>query len=102
MLLNFGHTLGHAIEKVTDYSRYTHGQAVSIGMFAAARMGENLGVTSPGTADILKSVLLDHYLPVSYDLDPKALIDAMKKDKKTYMSLNKQKKYPFQSQTPLY
>ena len=49
MLLNFGHTIGHAIEKVTHYQRFTHGEAVAIGMVAATQIGERLGLTEAGT-----------------------------------------------------
>jgi len=47
MILNFGHTVGHAYEKMGDYETWTHGQAVSAGMCAAAQIGAGLGVTPP-------------------------------------------------------
>ena len=49
-ILNFGHTVGHAIEQVSGYT-VTHGVAVAHGMIAEARIGEALGVTDPGTAE---------------------------------------------------
>lgn len=50
MLLNFGHTLGHAYELAGHYETWTHGQAVAAGMVRAARLGEKLGITPGGTA----------------------------------------------------
>ena len=54
-LLNFGHTLGHAIETVTGYSAWLHGEAVSAGMVFAARLGVRLGVTPPDVAARLEA-----------------------------------------------
>ena len=51
--LNFGHTLGHAIESESGYS-LLHGEAIAIGMVLEARLGERLGVTAAGTADRLR------------------------------------------------
>ena len=82
MLLNFGHTIGHAIEKVTGYSVYTHGAAVSIGMVAAAKLGERLGQTEPGTADRLKKLLMAYQLPVQADLSIDDILHAVQSDKK--------------------
>lgn len=48
-ILNFGHTLGHALEAATAYERYLHGEAVAIGMVAAALVGEEMGITSHET-----------------------------------------------------
>lgn len=83
MLLNFGHTVGHAIEKVTGYSRYTHGQAVAMGMMAACRMGEKLGVTKPGTSVRVRSLLEKFSLPVKIDLSADEIRHAIRSDKKT-------------------
>src|SRR5205807_1069483 len=49
-VLNFGHTVGHAIESATGYSGIFHGEAISIGMVAESYLGEELGVTEAGTA----------------------------------------------------
>lgn len=49
-VLNFGHTIGHALEAATEYKRYLHGEAVGWGMVAAAHIGVEMGVTSPATA----------------------------------------------------
>ncbi len=46
-ILNFGHTVGHALEAVTHYKTYTHGEAIALGMVSAALIGEEVGVTWP-------------------------------------------------------
>ncbi len=63
MLLNFGHTVGHAIERVTGYQSYTHGEAVAIGMAVACRLGVRLGVTPEPVASLLPPVLARLGLP---------------------------------------
>lgn len=54
MELNFGHTLGHAVEKICGYGAYLHGEAVAIGMPAAAYWGELLGITPKGLAEEIR------------------------------------------------
>lgn len=83
MLLNFGHTVGHAIEKVTGYSVYSHGQAVAIGMIAACKMGERLGVTKEGTSLKVKACLAKFGLPTHCDLPVEDILLAIRSDKKT-------------------
>lgn len=83
MLLNFGHTVGHAIEKVTGYKQYSHGQAVSIGMVIASKIGEKLGVTKQGTSAKVKACLEKFALPTSCDLDIDEILKAIRSDKKT-------------------
>jgi len=56
-LLNFGYTFGRAIEAKYGYSRYSHGKAHALGMSLAARYGESAGITIPGTAERLDSLL---------------------------------------------
>lgn len=84
MQLNFGHTLAHALENALGYGTLLHGEAVSIGMVAAARWGETLGVTPAGTAARIKAVLAGYGLmterPVG--LDAEALAATMALDKK--------------------
>ncbi len=48
MLLNFGHTLGHAIEKYYNFTGYTHGEAVAIGMYKITLESEKIGITKKG------------------------------------------------------
>ncbi len=85
MVLNYGHTFGHAIEALTHYNRYRHGEAVSIGMNCAAQLAKNFGMFSE--TDLQRQqVLLDRAkLPLAFppDLTPEALCDAMYLDKKT-------------------
>lgn len=83
VLLNYGHTVGHAIEALTDYETYRHGEAVSLGLVAAARLGERLGVSEPGLADRTVAVLEGLGLPTGgLSLDPSAVWDVLARDKK--------------------
>ena len=63
MQLNFGHTLAHALENGMGYGTLLHGEAVCIGMVAAARWGETLGLTPEGTAARIKALLCAYDLP---------------------------------------
>ncbi|MCL2545096.1 MAG: 3-dehydroquinate synthase [Clostridia bacterium] len=65
MELNFGHTLGHALESALGYGALLHGEAVCVGMAAAARWGEALGVTPPGVAGRIAALLTKYELPVA-------------------------------------
>ena len=82
-LLNYGHTFGHAIESVSGYGTYRHGEAVALGMVAAARLGERLGVTERGVADRTVALLERLELPTGgVRADPAELWAAMTRDKK--------------------
>lgn len=88
-LLNLGHTFGHAIEQVAGYGHYLHGEAVAIGLAAAARLSEKLGyVTALETARI-EAVLRAHVLPVrlAAPLPLAALMAAVARDKKVRAGL---------------
>ncbi len=82
MILNFGHTFGHAIEKQYNFSTYTHGEGVAAGMCMAADMGEKMGITPNGTKDRLVGVLKAYELPTEVELDRETLRGAVKVDKK--------------------
>lgn len=82
MLLNFGHTVGHALEQVTAYARYSHGEAVAIGMVVAAALGERIGVTRTGTRARIEGLLQTHQLPTHTDLPVHGLVAAINRDKK--------------------
>jgi 3-dehydroquinate synthase len=81
--LNLGHTIGHAVEKVSDFGIH-HGEAVSIGMVAEAHLSHQLGLAEDGFRERLTDVLTGLNLPaeVPEDLDRNHLIAAMKLDKK--------------------
>ncbi len=81
-ILNFGHTVGHAVEKVAGYGRILHGEAVAIGMVAAGELGERAGTCPSGTAQRIAALLARAGLPVSTDLPIPALLEAMQHDKK--------------------
>lgn len=81
-VLNFGHTVGHALERASGFTML-HGEAVSLGMVAEAAAGEAVGVTERGTLQRLEGALRRCELPVSTDPGPAAdLVEAMRLDKK--------------------
>jgi 3-dehydroquinate synthase len=82
MLLNFGHTLGHAIEQYYNYSKYTHGEAVAIGMYQISKISEKNALTSAGTTDLIKEILVKYNLPYDMDVKMEDIIGAIKLDKK--------------------
>ncbi len=69
MLLNFGHTLGHAIESYYNFNKYTHGEAVGIGMYKIIKMSEEKGITPKGCADEIKDILIQYSLPYEIDIE---------------------------------
>ncbi|PSL03595.1 3-dehydroquinate synthase [Haloactinopolyspora alba] len=82
-ILNYGHTLGHAVEKVERYS-WRHGAAVSVGMVFAAELGRLAGRLDDATADRHRTVLEALGLPTSYSADAwPRLLEAMRVDKKS-------------------
>jgi 3-dehydroquinate synthase len=81
--LNFGHTMGHAVEALRHYRGILHGEAVSIGMVYAARRSEELGLAPTGTRERLEALLVRAGLPVALpDFDRKAYLLALAVDKK--------------------
>jgi len=87
-LLNFGHSFGHALEAESNYSRFLHGEAVSIGMVTATRLSEIRGLCQAGTAKRLATLLRNLSLPVKQPADIKisGLTRALALDKKARVS----------------
>lgn len=80
--LNFGHTIGHAIEASSGYA-VPHGQAVAYGMLAAAHIGANLGVTSAGAEEELAAVMRSTGLDTDWQGKAKAALSLISLDKKS-------------------
>jgi shikimate kinase/3-dehydroquinate synthase len=77
-VLNLGHTVGHAIETASGYSRYRHGEAVGLGLLASLRLSDNNGLRAQ-----VRELLLERGLPVSVaGASPEAIIEAIARDKK--------------------
>jgi 3-dehydroquinate synthase len=84
MALNYGHTIGHAIEAVTGFSELTHGEAVALGMCAEAALAERLGRASAAMRRRQEALLARLGLPTRMAaLDPARVLDAMTHDKKS-------------------
>ena len=83
-ILNYGHTIGHAIESLTGYTAVNHGEAVAIGMVAAGKMAAQMGMWDGGNGDrqdaLLKKIALPTRAPSG--LDPHAILDTLQTDKK--------------------
>ena len=82
MLLNFGHTIGHAIEKAENFAGLSHGMAVGVGMVMITRQSEKAGWTKPGTADKIAQKLAQCGLPAETDVLPGDIISGAAGDKK--------------------
>ncbi len=83
VILNYGHTIGHALEAITGYQRLLHGEAIAIGMVGAAMVGNAVGVTPAPLVARQRRLLSRYGLPVSYKgLDAEAVQRAMGLDKK--------------------
>lgn len=82
-ILNYGHTLGHAVETLTGYRKYKHGEAVAIGMASAAKLSYLLGMTEWRVVQRQISLLKMFRLPTELPkLDPGSILDVMDRDKK--------------------
>ncbi len=83
-ILNYGHTVGHAIETVTGYRRYLHGESVAIGMIHEAILSTIMGLLAEDDLQRIRSLIGSYGLPLSFDseIDPISLINAMVLDKK--------------------
>ncbi len=91
IILNYGHTIGHALEAASGYSKaYTHGEAISLGMAAANRIATRLGILDETVSDRINSLLKASGLPTAIKkLDPKKIYEAHLKDKKFSGSVNR-------------
>jgi len=81
-LLNFGHTMGHAIEQYYGFSHFTHGEGVGIGMYQLTARTEELGITPVGIAARIKEALEKYHLPTEPGVEKSLLLEGMKRDKK--------------------
>lgn len=83
-ILNFGHTTAHALESITRYRRFRHGEAVGYGMLAAGEISKKLGMLDGSELELLRAaVRCCGRLPSAGDLDPKQIISALASDKKS-------------------
>lgn len=85
-ILNFGHTIGHALETVTGYQRYRHGEAVAIGMVQICRLAEKLGWLAHEDVQRVSNLLQQFALPVDLpvDVSSESLMEVMQRDKKSF------------------
>jgi 3-dehydroquinate synthetase len=83
-ILNFGHTIGHAIERAGDYRKFLHGEAVSLGIVAACAISIKKAGLSPGQRDAIVDILRQFNLPTQLqkDFPREKIIGALKVDKK--------------------
>lgn len=82
-VLNYGHTIGHAIESLTKYKKYIHGEAVAIGMYYAAKIALNRKYIDIDYLSRIRSLLVASELPVDYgNLDKYEILEGIKHDKK--------------------
>lgn len=84
-ILNFGHTIAHAVEEETRYEKFVHGEAVAIGMVAATRISQTLGMIDQKTSDRIENLIRNFKLPISTENScaPIKIYEALFRDKKT-------------------
>lgn len=82
-ILNYGHTFGHALEAITDYTTWLHGEAVAVGMEVAALLARAQGLLSSESVTRQQRLLLGYALPIACpDIDADAALERMSRDKK--------------------
>jgi 3-dehydroquinate synthase len=83
-ILNYGHTIGHALESLTGYSVVNHGEAVGLGMIAAGEIAVKMGMWSREECDRQNNLIKKAGLPtkISTKIDPEAILDSLQSDKK--------------------
>lgn len=84
MILNFGHTLGHSIEKYYNYHGFSHGKAVSVGMYLMTVIGEKAGLIKDNISDELKACLIANNMPFESETPASALFGGAVNDKKRF------------------
>ncbi|MBI3636774.1 MAG: 3-dehydroquinate synthase, partial [Candidatus Rokubacteria bacterium] len=84
-VLNYGHTIGHALESVTGYERWTHGEAIALGIAAEARLARRLGLADDATVSRQEHLLSAVGLPIRLDVavDATAVLAGIRHDKKS-------------------
>jgi len=83
-ILNYGHTIGHAIETVTGYTRFLHGEAVAIGMCLEARLSQMINLIDKDRVSKIKAIIDSYGLPseMPADIDMNSILSSMQLDKK--------------------
>ena len=81
-ILNYGHTIGHAIETLTNYNKYRHGEAIAIGMLYATKIAVEIGLTNNKVYERQLSLIKRLGLPLTIDLKPGDIVKTLYTDKK--------------------
>ncbi|MBI4440295.1 3-dehydroquinate synthase [Candidatus Woesearchaeota archaeon] len=85
VIVNYGHTIGHAIESLTHYREFNHGEAVAIGMNVAAHVSREMGFMPLEDVEGQKRLLVKAGLPVAFPkINPSAVISELSRDKKSF------------------
>ena len=83
-ILNYGHTIGHALEKVEGYGKLRHGEAIALGMMGEAILGEKLSITPSKVVDKQREILANFHLPtqLKFKIEREEFFAALRQDKK--------------------